>query len=124
MAQPDPEAARQALTDLMYSPAWRSAHPGPYTTLGDPGMPPHARHGHLVASNGHDAWDALPLIAAPTLILHGDQDRLTPPDNLPLLAARIPDARTHLFPGARHAYFEECRTESGPLVEAFLNERP
>ncbi|MEU5196458.1 alpha/beta fold hydrolase [Streptomyces scabiei] len=122
LAQPDPEAARQALTDLMYSPAWRATHPGPYTTLGDPGMPPHARHGHLVASNGHDAWEALSLIAAPTLILHGDQDLLTPPDNLPLLAARIPDARTHLFPGARHAYFEECRTEAGPLVEAFLGE--
>nr|WP_319107570.1 alpha/beta fold hydrolase [Streptomyces sp. ND04-05B] len=76
----------------------------------------------MVASNGHDAWEALSLIAAPTLILHGDQDLLTPPDNLPLLAARIPDARTHLFPGARHAYFEECRTEAGPLVEAFLGE--
>jgi len=122
LVQPDPEAARQALIDLMYSPAWRATHPGPYTTLGDPGMPPHARHGHLLASNGHDAWDALPHITAPTLILHGDQDRLTPPDNLPLLAARIPDARTHVFPGARHAYFEECRDEAGALVTAFLNE--
>lgn len=123
LAQPDPEAARQALIDLMYSPAWRATHPGPYTTLGDPGMPPHARHGHLVASNGHDAWDALPLIAAPTLILHGGQDRLTPPANLPVLAARIPKARTHLFLGGRHAYFEECRAEAGPLVEAFINGR-
>ncbi|MCD9879736.1 alpha/beta fold hydrolase [Streptomyces guryensis] len=122
LAQADPEAARDALTDLMYSPAWRAAHPGPYTTLGDPDMPPHARRGHLLASNGHDAWDALPLITAPTLILHGNQDRLTPPDNLPLLAARIPDARTHVFPGARHAYFEECRAEAGALVTAFLNE--
>jgi len=106
----------------MYSPAWRAVHPGPHTALGDPDMPPHARRGHLLASNGHDAWDDLPLITAPTLILHGDQDRLTPPDNLPLLAARIPDARTHLFPGARHAYFEECRAEASALVAAFLNE--
>ncbi|GAB7105383.1 alpha/beta hydrolase [Streptomyces phaeofaciens JCM 4814] len=120
LAQADPAAAREALTDLMYSPGWRAAHPGPYTTLGDPGMPPHARRGHLLASNGHDAWDVLPRITAPTLILHGDQDRLTPPDNLPLLAARIPDARTRLFPGARHAYFEECRAEAGALVTEFL----
>ncbi|MEH0574468.1 MULTISPECIES: alpha/beta fold hydrolase [Streptomyces] len=121
LAQADPDAVREVLIDLMYSPAWRTAHPGPYTTLGDPDMPPHARRGHLLASNGHAAWDVLPLITAPTLILHGDQDRLTPPDNLPLLAARIPDTRTHLFPGARHAYFEECRAEASALVAAFLS---
>ncbi|MDA0564199.1 alpha/beta hydrolase [Streptomonospora sp. S1-112] len=120
LAQPDPATAREVLADLMYTPAWRAAHPGPYTTLGDPGMPPHARRGHLAASNGHDAWDALPHIAAPALVLHGDQDRLTPPDNLALLADRIPDARAHLFPGARHAYFEEHRAEAGALVAEFL----
>ncbi|GAA4134382.1 alpha/beta fold hydrolase [Actinomadura keratinilytica] len=120
LAQPDPAAAREALLDLMYTPAWRAAHPGPYTTLGDPRMPPHARRGHLQASNRHDAWDALPRITAPTLILHGDQDRLTPAANVPLLASRIPNARTHIFPGARHAYFQECRSQAGPLVADFL----
>ncbi|MEU9121129.1 alpha/beta fold hydrolase [Streptomyces sp. NPDC048506] len=120
LATADPRAARRALIDMMYSPAWRAGHPGPYTTLGDPDMPPHARHGHLVASNEHDAWDALPRISAPTLILHGDEDRLTPSDNVPLLAARIADSATYVFPGARHAYFEECREEAGRLVAEFL----
>lgn len=122
LAQPDPRAARQALTDLMYSPAWQAAHPGPYTVLGDPGMPPHARRGHLLASGGHDAWDALPGVVAPTLVLHGGQDRMAPPENLALLAGRIPGARTHLFPEARHAYFQECRAEASALVSAFLRE--
>lgn len=122
LAQPDPEAVRRALADLMYTPGWRAAHPGPYRTLGDPRMPAHARRAHLLASNTHDAWNDLPRIAAPTLVLHGDQDRLTPPDNLGLLAARIPGARTHLFAGARHAYFEECREEAAALVSAFLTE--
>lgn len=122
LAQPDPEAVQQALIDLMYSPTWLAGHTGPYTTLGDPGMPPHARRGHLLASNRHDAWDVLPAISAPTLILHGDQDRLTPPDNLPLLAARIPGSRTHVFPGARHAYFEECRAQASAMVTAFLSD--
>ncbi|MFB4421375.1 alpha/beta fold hydrolase [Streptomyces sp. QL37] len=120
LAHPDPDAVRQTLTELMYSPGWTAGHPGPYGTLGDPRMPPHARRGHLVASNRHDAWDALPSVAAPTLILHGDQDRLTPPENVPLLADRIPDARAHLLPGARHAYFEECRETAGALVRGFL----
>ena len=121
LAQPDPDAVRQTLTGLMYSPNWLAEHPGPYGTLGDPHMPAHAKRGHLVASNEHDAWDALPSIGAPTLILHGDQDRLTPPENVGLLAARIPDTRTHLFPGARHAYFEECRGAAGALTREFLH---
>ncbi|MFE1172516.1 alpha/beta fold hydrolase [Streptomyces sp. NPDC058773] len=124
LAQADPAASRQALLDLMYSPAWLAEHPGPYTTLGDPGMPPHARRGHLVASNEHDAWDALPRITAPTLVLHGEQDRLTPAANAPLLADRIPRARMHLFPTARHAYFQECRAEAGSLVSSFLAAPP
>ncbi|MGW2331832.1 alpha/beta fold hydrolase [Streptomyces sp. NPDC001700] len=122
LIQPDPRASREALIDLMYTPAWRSAHPGPYTTLGDPGMPPHARRRHLVASNEHDAWDVLPEIGAPTLILHGDDDRLTPAANAPLLASRIPDARTHLFEGARHGYFEECRMRASAIVSSFLTD--
>ena len=120
LAQRDPEAVREVLADLMYTPAWRTANPGPYTVLGDPGMPPHARGAHLIASNRHNAWDALPQIKAPTLILHGDQDRMAPPENAPLLADRIPDARVHLFPGARHAYFDERRAEAGALVRDFL----
>lgn len=120
LAVPDPDSVRETLTGLMYSPAWTAAHPGPYRTLGDPRMEPHARRGHLRASNAHDAWEVLPSIGAPTLVLHGDQDRLTPPENVPLLAARIPDVRTRLFPGARHAYFEECRAEAGEAVRAFL----
>ncbi|MFF1918349.1 alpha/beta fold hydrolase [Streptomyces sp. NPDC058239] len=103
----------------MYSPAWRAA-----TTLGDPGMPAHARRCHLVAGKEHDVWDALPRISMPTLILHGAQDRLTPPNSPPLLAARIPGARAHVFLGTRHAYFEECRSEARALVTAFLNEPP
>lgn len=33
---------------------------------------------------------------------------------------RIPDARLELLPGARHAYFEECRGTAGRLVREFL----
>jgi pimeloyl-ACP methyl ester carboxylesterase len=112
--------AREALTNLMYTPEWRADNPGPYRVLGDPNMPPHAVRQHLVASNEHDAWDALPDILAPTLILHGEDDVLTPAANAPLLADRIPNARTHIFPKARHAYFDECRPQASALVTDFL----
>jgi 3-oxoadipate enol-lactonase len=120
LADPDPAAARHALLDLMYTPEWLAQHPEPYWTLGDPTMPRLARHQHLLASNGHDAWHVLPRIAAPTLVLHGDRDELNPTANAPLLADRIPGARLHLIAGARHAYFEEHREVAGPAVREFL----
>ncbi|ARP73815.1 alpha/beta hydrolase [Streptomyces pluripotens] len=119
----DPAEARQALLELMYTPAWLATHPGPYRTLGDRSMPAHARRGHLVASDGHDAWDALPGVLAPTLVLHGTDDLLNPTANAPLLAARIPGSRLELIQGARHAYFEECRELAGPLVLEFLDQK-
>ncbi|WP_406150997.1 alpha/beta fold hydrolase [Streptomyces sp. NBC_01012] len=124
LAQAQPGAARQALLELMYTPAWLAAHPGPYRTLGDPGMPAHARRRHLVASNQHDAWQLLPDIDAPTLVVHGSDDLLNPAVNASLIANRIPGARLHMIPGARHAYFEECRAVASPLVLDFLTTVP
>lgn len=120
LAQPDKHAARRALLELMYTPEWLATHPGPYHTIGDHGMPAHARRRHLTASARHDSWDALPRITAPTLVVHGTDDIFNPTANAPLLADRIPDARLHLIPGARHAYFEEFRTVASPLVLDFL----
>ncbi|MFE6913991.1 alpha/beta fold hydrolase [Streptomyces rubiginosohelvolus] len=119
-----PGAARRALLELMYTPGWLAANPGPYRTLGDPGMPTHAQRRHLAASNRHDAWQILPDISAPTLVVHGTDDLLNPAANAPLLADRIPGARLHMIPGARHAYFEEYRTLASPLVLDFLTSVP
>ncbi|GAA0699993.1 alpha/beta hydrolase [Kitasatospora atroaurantiaca] len=124
LAQPQPCATRQALLDLMYSPAWLATHPGPYRTLGDPAMPAYAQRRHLAASNQHDAWHLLPGISAPTLVVHGSDDLLNPAANAPLLANRIPGARLHMIPGARHAYFEEFRAVASPLVLDFLTTVP
>ncbi|MFC1437161.1 alpha/beta fold hydrolase [Streptacidiphilus sp. N1-10] len=121
LAQPDREAARQALLDLMYTPAWTAAHPGPQQTLGDPELPGFARRRHLAASAEHDAWDALPGITAPTLVIHGTDDRFNPAANAPLLAERIRGAALHLISGARHAYFEEFRALASPAVLTFLD---
>ncbi|MDR3081950.1 MAG: alpha/beta hydrolase [Streptomyces sp.] len=124
LAQPHPAAARRALLELMYTPHWLASHPGPHHTLGDPGMPAHARRRHLTASNQHDTWDLLPDISAPTLVVHGSDDLLNPTANATLLADRIPGARLRLIPGARHAYFEEFRAQASPLVLDFLTTAP
>lgn len=116
LAQVDQKKARQALIDLMYTPAYT----GPYNTLGDPRMPPYARKLHLFASGEHDAWDVLPSITAPTLVVHGTEDVFNPTANAGLIASRIPGARVHLVEGARHGYFEEFRDTATPLVMDFL----
>lgn len=117
-------AAKRALLELMYTPQWLAEHPGPHRTIGDRGMPAHARRHHFAASTTHDSWEALPGITAPTLVIHGADDVFNPAANAPLLAARIPGARLHLIPGARHAYFEEFREVSSRVVLDFLAEVP
>ncbi|MFD6156370.1 alpha/beta fold hydrolase [Nocardia sp. NPDC060256] len=122
LIDPDPDAAHQALLELMYTPEWLAHNAGPHNTLGDPTMPAYAKRRHLMASNRHDAWDVLPDITTPTLIVHGTEDRFNPAANAPLLAERIPHAQLRLIPGARHAYFDEFRSVAGPLVLDFLDE--
>ncbi|WP_327084976.1 alpha/beta hydrolase [Nonomuraea sp. NBC_01738] len=120
LAQPDRAAATRALLELMYTPEWLAAHPGPHHTTGDPSMPAHARRRHLRASAAHDAWEALPSITAPTLVIHGTDDLFNPAANAPLIAGRIPGAVRHLIRGARHAYFEEFAAEASPVALDFL----
>ena len=120
LADPDPDRRTEALIDLMYTPAWRAEHPGPYATLGDPTATPRAFQQHLRASNAHDAYDVLDTITAPTLVLHGTDDELSPVANADILAERIPNGRAVVFAGGRHAYFEECRPEASATVIEFL----
>ncbi|GAA2354248.1 alpha/beta hydrolase [Saccharopolyspora halophila] len=122
LVQPDAHALAKVVLELMYSPEWLADHDGPRNVLGDRRMPAYAMRRHRIASSEHDAWDELPRVRAETLILHGDDDRLTPVRNADLLAERIPNARLHVFPGARHAYFHEARATASKLVTAFLNE--
>ncbi|NUT95637.1 MAG: alpha/beta fold hydrolase [Saccharothrix sp.] len=116
--------AREALLDLMFTPAYVCDHTGPYYVLGDPGMSLAARRGHKRASDAHDAWDELHRITAPTLVLHGSDDLFTPVINAERLAARIPGAELIVVEGARHAYFEEFRGQATPPVLDFLARHP
>jgi pimeloyl-ACP methyl ester carboxylesterase len=120
LARADQAGRDRILLDLMYTPAWLANNPGPYYVLGDSTMPTYARGRHLVASNNHDAWDELPAIKSQTLILHGADDLFSPAANADLLATRIPNARAHLIPRARHAYFHEFQAVASQLVRDFL----
>jgi pimeloyl-ACP methyl ester carboxylesterase len=47
-------------------------------------------------------------ITAPTLVLHGTDDRVVDPRNARLLADRIPHARLEMLPGLGHLFFWEA----------------
>lgn len=78
------------------------------------------------ADMGHDTLDRLPGITAPTLVIAGEQDLLTPPWHGRQVAAAIPGARLEMFtgPGSSHALGVERAEEFVPLVAGFLAEHP
>jgi 3-oxoadipate enol-lactonase len=94
--------------------AWALAHP----------VPAYARQLHYQASEGHELWDRLPEIAAPTLVIHGSADEVNMAANAPLLAARIPGAELHMIEGARHIYYWDHGEEAHRVVDAFLARHP
>ena len=49
-----------------------------------------------------NSYIRLPRIKVPTLVMHGDEDHLLPPQNGRIVASRIPNARFELLPNAGH----------------------
>ena len=70
----------------------------------------------------HDARAWLDRIAAPTLVLVGDEDRLTPLYQARLLARTIPAARLVEIPGCGHASHLEAPAAFNRAVTGFLAE--
>ena len=56
----------------------------------------------------HDAWDLLPRIAAPTLVIGGEQDLALGAEASRLLAAQIPGAELKLYEQWGHGLYEEA----------------
>jgi 3-oxoadipate enol-lactonase len=53
----------------------------------------------LEARRGHDTWERLPSIVAPTLVCAGRYDAIAPPERSRALAGAIPGARLAWFEG-------------------------
>ena len=70
-----------------------------------PTLPPcPATSQQLAAILSWHSYGRLPRIASPTLVIHGETDRLIPPANASILANRIPRSRLVLIPGASHIF--------------------
>ena len=59
-------------------------------------------------------------ITAPTLLLWGDVDAISPAAVGRHLAERIPDAQLHVVPGGDHDVAQTHAAELAPLIERHL----
>ncbi len=66
--------------------------------------------GYLAQLQGTSLWsglERLPSVAVPTLVVHGDLDRLVPPANGRRIAELVPGATLAVIPGANHLFFTD-----------------
>jgi 3-oxoadipate enol-lactonase len=99
----NPELIKQNIEVLL-------KHPAPITGM--------IRHGQLGAA--HNTYERLPEIKAPTLVLHGEIDRVMPVENGRILASRIPGAELVIFEKMGHLFTLEAFDESNRVTLDFL----
>jgi pimeloyl-ACP methyl ester carboxylesterase len=73
----------------------------------------------VAAAASHSTQARLGDIRAPTLVMHGEQDKLQAPENASLLAESIPGAELELWPHAGHLYVTD-EPEADRRVVRFL----
>jgi pimeloyl-ACP methyl ester carboxylesterase len=84
---------------------------------------PDVIHGDYLACNAFDAIERLGEIRAPTLVIGGGADQLTPPRYASFLAERIPGAQLALIDGAGHMVMLEREEAVARAVERFLRDQ-
>jgi len=118
------QIARQ-IVSILFSPRFQKEEPEYVNalTLRYAKNPPSrkALSNQFWAALGHDCYERLPFITAPTLILTGDADVLVPPENSLCLADRIPGSRVVFLPEAGHAFFIEAAKETARCLIEHLS---
>lgn len=105
----DPGGSLERLFSVLYPASLVAEHPELKQRMlelftGLPPTPPETAGYQMAAVMGFSAWERLPSIKCPVLIVHGDADVLVPPENARLLKQRIPHAELFMIPGAGHDY--------------------
>ena len=119
-----PEFAR-ATMPLSFCPGWTDEHPDEFEALLADRLeyptPPECWRAQYDACLD---WGArvtpVEQIDAPTLVVHGDADRIVAHENGLELARRIPGSRFETYPGAGHLLFIEDAPRFNAMVTSFL----
>jgi len=100
-----PKEATEAIIPYMYDAATPRARIDEDMTIRLKWYPtPQGYLGQLQGILSWEAYSRLPQITAPTLVVHGETDRLVPVANGKLIAERIPGTKLVLVPKAGHIF--------------------
>jgi len=72
------------------------------------------------ASIAHDAYDRLPEITTPTLVIHGSDDQILLVENGHIIASRIPGAELVIMEGVGHNIYSEAPEELNRIHIDFM----
>jgi len=105
----NPEQALDTIMPLLFPLEFIVKHPElkPMMLAGfkmAPPTPPESIERTMAGIAGFDAYERLPQIKCPVMIVHGEKDILVPPENASLIKSRIPHAETFMIPDAGHSY--------------------
>jgi pimeloyl-ACP methyl ester carboxylesterase len=108
----------------LYAPGFPDAHPEHVAEdlRAGAASPPHpnGQRRQWESVQSWDAFDRLSSVEAPTLVLHGSEDRLIAPENARVLADAIPGAELVWLEGAGHLYHSEQAAQADTAVLSFV----
>jgi len=100
-----PEQAKEAIIPFIYDPATPRERIDEDMAIRMKWYPtPQGYMGQLQGIMSWEAYSRLARITAPTLVIHGETDRLVPAANGRLIAERIPGAKLVMIPRASHIF--------------------
>jgi len=119
-----PEQAAEAAVPFIYDPTTARARIDEDLAIRRPWFPSPAGYAaQLQGILGWESYSRINQIVAPTLVIHGEADRLVPPGNAKLIAERIPGAKLVMIPHASHLFLTDQTEVSHHAILQFLNEQ-
>jgi pimeloyl-ACP methyl ester carboxylesterase len=119
-----PEQAAEAAVPFIYDPTTARARIDEDLAIRRPWFPsPQGYAAQLQGVLGWESYSRINQIVAPTLVIHGESDRLIPPGNANLIAERIPGAKLVMIPHASHLFLTDQTEVSHHAILQFLNEQ-
>ena len=118
-----PEEVAEAILPFIYDPSTLRSRIEEDMAIRRPWI--QRPEGFMAQLLGIVAWEAysrLSRIQAPTLVIHGESDRMVPPGNAELLAARIPGAKLVMIPHASHIFATDQPEATHRAILEFLAE--
>jgi 3-oxoadipate enol-lactonase len=119
-----PEQAAEAAVPFIYNPTTPRERIDEDIAIRRQWFPrPEAYKAQLQGILAWEAYSRLSGIAAPTLVIHGESDRLVPSGNAKLIAERIPGAKLVMIPHASHLFFTDQTEVAHHAILQFLNDQ-